>query len=224
MLNKESSLQLEVHETVESGLPRGCGGNGALFTKLHLTSIERSPLRKLRGHHRIPRGPLRKFTLQADGATRWDFEGQHRGIFNGARLHTLQNSLLLLHLLHDDALKFVGHINHHFLVRLLFGSSFRILTQQDFGRRNHELKALAAHVLHQNAQLQGATALDFEALRGAAGIHADGQVGEAFLFQASLELRCSDLGRLLALAGKGRFVDGKLHGHRGFLDLDGWQR
>ena len=55
-------------------------------------------------------------------------------------------------LLHDDALILVGHVDDHLLEGLQLLASLRVLPQEHLRRAHHELEALPAHVLHQNAQ------------------------------------------------------------------------
>jgi hypothetical protein len=89
------------------------------------------------------------------------------------------------------------------------------------GPADHQFEALAAHHFDEDGELEFTATEDFEAVRTPGFFHANGDVGEQFLFEALAEIARGD--PLALAAHHGRVVDGELHGDGGLVDDDGGQ-
>mmetsp|Transcript_41408 Transcript_41408/g.95986 ORF Transcript_41408/g.95986 Transcript_41408/m.95986 type:complete len:223 (+) Transcript_41408:477-1145(+) len=160
--------------------------------------------------------------LHANEVLGWNLESQDLRVLHRAHLHALHDSALLVELLHHSTLQFAWHLDCCFLERLLLAASNRILAVQNLWSADHDLIAFPPHVLHEDAELQRAAALNHEALCGAAHLHAQGQVRKAFLLQPFLNRICCDVLRTRSLASQRRSVHSELHDHSRFFHHYGW--
>ena len=123
--------------------------------------------------------------------------------------HGLHAALAGGHELRDGAQVLLGDVDRHALHGLaeyavdLLGDNLRLA--------DGELKALAAHLLHQDRQGELATALDLPGVGALGGQNLQGHVADELAVEAVLNLAGRDLSALDA-AGHGRSVDADGHG------------
>jgi hypothetical protein len=166
-------------------------------------------------HDSFAAGQVDEVGFKTDQAARGDRRFHRDAV--GVVVHVGDFTLAIGEILEDVAQLVGGSFHVERFERLEHVALF-VLVVNDLGARDHDLKALAAHLLDENGDLHFTAGADFEDA-GAVGIgQDDADVGAGFAHEAVADMARGE--EFSFAAGQRRVVDDELHLDRGRIDVD----